>query len=38
MNRERHDKAARKYAEVINAHKSRKKRGDVLDIKEVDQV
>ena len=38
MNREKHEKAAKKYAEVITAHKKRKKRGDVLDISEVDQV
>lgn len=36
MNREKHEKAAKKYAEVITAHKKRKKRGDVLDISEVD--
>ena len=39
MNREKHEKAAKRYAEVVTAHKKRKNHDDkVLDIIEVDQV
>ena len=39
MNREKHEKAAKRYAEVVTAHNKRKKRdGKVVDIAEVDQV
>lgn len=31
MNREKHEKAAKKYAEVIKSHTNRRKRGDVID-------
>lgn len=31
MNREKHEKAAKKYAEVIKSHTNRRQRGDVVE-------
>ena len=38
MNREKHDKASKRYDDVIKSHNKRKKNGEGYDIQEVDQV